>query len=268
MHTSLVKFAIAGEYYRSCLFMSKACEQNSSLSIDAPDLNCACADSTEKRDRALPLILWGMHPSEENALEETLAEIDKAVPHTPFILLIYEVSDWNSDLSPWEAPAVYGKEPFIGFGCDTLQRLVYDALPDIKPILRKFYGNISISSTYITGYSLAGLFALWALYETTAYDGAACCSGSLWFPQWDTYMDSHSLKKPCSVYLSLGRKEEQTRNAAMAIVGDRTRTQEELLRNDPNCRNVILEWNPGGHFNDPGKRLAQGIAWLLHPHLG
>ena len=29
----------------------------------------------------------------------------------------------------------------------------------------------------------------------------------------------------------------------------------------------ILEMNPGGHFNDPGRRLAKGIAWALEGEL-
>ena len=49
----------------------------------------------------------------------------------------------------------------------------------------------------------------------------------------------------------------------MATVGDRTREQEKLLLEDPLAERVVLEWNPGGHFADSGKRLAKGIRWLL-----
>ena len=49
----------------------------------------------------------------------------------------------------------------------------------------------------------------------------------------------------------------------MATVGDRIREQEKLLLEDPFAERVVLEWNPGGHFADSGKRLAKGIRWLL-----
>ena len=61
-------------------------------------------------------------------------------------------------------------------------------------------------------------------------------------------MREHILKRKCSVYLSLGGKEEKTKNAVMATVGDRTREQEKLLLEDPFAEQVVLEWNPGGHF--------------------
>lgn len=52
-------------------------------------------------------------------------------------------------------------------------------------------------------------------------------------------------------------------NAVIATVGDCTREQEKLLLEDPFAERVVLEWNPGGHFADSGKRLAKGIRWLL-----
>lgn len=67
----------------------------------------------------------------------------------------------------------------------------------------------------------------------------------------------------CAVYLSLGGKEEKTGNPVMAMVGDRTREQERLLRKEPRVRNVTLEWNRGGHFADSCRRLAKGVQWLL-----
>ena len=59
------------------------------------------------------------------------------------------------------------------------------------------------------------------------------------------------------------RREEKTKNKVMATVGERTREQERILREDPLAEQVILEWNAGGHFADSGKRLAKGIRWLL-----
>ncbi len=39
----------------------------------------------------------------------------------------------------------------------------------------------------IAGYSLAGLFALWAVYQTGLFDRAASVSGSLWFDGFLTF---------------------------------------------------------------------------------
>ena len=58
-------------------------------------------------------------------------------------------------------------------------------------------------------------------------------------------------------------KEEKTKNPVMARVGDRTRTQERILRNDPKVKHTTLEFNSGGHFADAQKRLAKAVKWLL-----
>ena len=130
------------------------------------------------------------------------------------------------------------------------------------PYIDRTY-HVKEQEHWLAGYSLAGLFALWSAYECDIFSGIACCSGSLWFKNWDIYMREHTLKRKCSVYLSLGGKEEKTKNAVMATVGDRTREQEKLLLEDPLAERVVLEWNPGGHFADSGKRLAKGIKWLM-----
>ena len=64
-----------------------------------------------------------------------------------------------------------------------------------------------------------------------------------------------------SVYLSLGDREEKTRNPVMAAVGDRIREAYELLQGQG--INTILEWNQGNHFRDADKRTAKAFAWLL-----
>lgn len=158
-------------------------------------------------------------------------------------------NDWNGDYSPWAAPPVFGKEGFAGNGRETLRWLVKECIPmvekDSRPVNR-----------IIAGYSLAGLFALWSAMETQMFSGVASCSGSLWFPGWIAYLESKQMPPATNVYLSLGDKEEKTRNAVMATVGDNTRKTFEILSHQ--C-NATFEWNAGGHFNEPMKRLAQGI---------
>ena len=65
------------------------------------------------------------------------------------------------------------------------------------------------------------------------------------------------------IYLSLGDKEERTRNPVMRTVGDNIRRQYELLQADMECTGCILEMNPGNHFKETDIRTAKGFAWLL-----
>ena len=100
------------------------------------------------------------------------------------------------------------------------------------------------------------------MYETELLSGCVCCSGSLWIDYWDTYAATHRTKNYSKVYLSLGGKEEKTKNQLMRKVGDRTREQEKKLLSDPNVTCCVLEWNKGGHFADSEERLSKGIRWI------
>lgn len=140
-----------------------------------------------------PVIFWGMYPHQGGEVEHFWEALMELVPEQNFLLVAFQVEDWNRDFSPWEAPAAFGTEAFDGQGARTLKWLLEEGVPYID---RTYH--VKEQEHWLAGYSLAGLFALWAAYEC------------------DTFAER-----------------------------------------------VVLEWNPGGHFADSGKRLAKGIRWLL-----
>ena len=110
------------------------------------------------------------------------------------------------------------------------------------------------------GYSLAGLFALWAATQNDALYGVAAASPSVWFPGWPEYEAAHPIQTQ-RVYLSLGDREEHTKNQPMAAVGDNIRAlHTALTRRDTDS---ALEWNTGGHFKDVDLRTARAFAWVM-----
>ena len=181
-------------------------------------------------------------------IENEVAAIKKSV--NDFKLVAVKTDNWNTDLSPWEAPAVFGKEGFSGGATRTLTEML------------QLCSDVS-KTYYIGGYSLAGLFALWAAYQTDLFKGVAAASPSVWFPGWIEYAESNVIKTD-NVYLSLGDKEEKARNPVMRTVGDNIRKQYELLVADPACGKCTLEMNQGNHFKEPDIRTAKGFAWLLN----
>ena len=202
-----------------------------------------------------PVFIWGLDMSHGETAESLFDEV-KALTNNDFSLAVFDVTDWNDKFSPWTAPPVFGKDAFSGKGNDTLRFLEDEFLPEIKSKFPK-------SEVFLTGYSLAGLFSLWALYETDKFNGAVCCSSSLWFDKWDEYASLHRIKSPSTIYMSLGDREEKTKNKVMSKVGDRTRRQAEILKEDPNVEKLYFEWNEGGHFVEPLKRVAKGITRIL-----
>ena len=162
-------------------------------------------------------------------------------------LLAVKVEDWNEELSPWEADAVFGDKGFGAGASDTLAEIIGLCTDKSRDY-------------YIGGYSLAGLFALWSAYQTDVFKGVAAVSPSIWFPGFLDYMKANTIKTG-NVYLSLGDKEAKTRNQIMSKVSDRIEEAYELLRNRQ--VDTVLEWNKGNHFAQPEVRMAKGFAWVL-----
>lgn len=160
------------------------------------------------------------------------------------------VDDWNKDLSPWEAPPVFGKE---GFGAGTAETLSYIE----NNVLSELLGEKDIP-IILGGYSLAGLFALWSVYQTDRFAACAAASPSVWFPGWIDYAAEHAPKTK-ALYLSLGDREKKARNPLMATVADCIVRQNDLLGDLPHT----LEWNPGNHFIDSDIRTAKGFVWAI-----
>ncbi len=200
-----------------------------------------------------------IQPVDEHDLEVLDQEVEsiRTQTTTSFSLVALLIEDWNQELTPWPAPAVFGRIPF-GDGASNTQKFIAEQL---LPSLTDDGIYKSRMKLLLGGYSLAGLFALWLAYQTDMFDGIAAASPSVWFPRWIDYATE---KRPLanSVYLSLGDKEERAKNQVMAQVGNAIRKQHELLMEQK--ENTILEWNAGNHFVDSGKRMAKGFAWLLN----
>ena len=214
--------------------------------------NRPCRIYGEAHTEYLLLQMTGEH--ELQSMESEVAAIAQSAHH--FLFAAIPVKSWNNELSPWEAPAVWGKQGFGGKATETLRFLTEQVIPTLKqqyPLPE----NVKI---ILGGYSLAGLFALWASTQTDLFYGIAAASPSVWFPEWMKFEQRHPMQAQ-RVYLSLGDKEEHTKNAVMAVVGDNIRA---LHRELAGCgKDCTLEWNIGGHFKDTDLRTARAFRWVM-----
>lgn len=196
--------------------------------------------------RAITVLIQPVGAHDLPGVEDEVKEIQK-LTGVDIQLLAVKVDNWNHDLSPWPAPAVFGNEDFGNGAAETLSEIL-----KLCADTNKRY--------YIGGYSMAGLFSLWAVCQTDRFAGAAAASPSVWFPGFWEYMEKQKIQSNC-IYLSLGDKEEKTRNPVMAQVGCCIRTGYAWLKKEGiNC---TLEWTKGGHFKEPGLRTARAFAWVL-----
>ncbi len=197
------------------------------------------------RDAEFVLLQPADRREEESAEREFRIISEKC--DVPFRMIALEVDDWNRDLSPWEAPAVFGDNAFGGGASGTFKEIMKFCTDD--------------SRTYIIGgYSLAGLFAIWASCRTDIFRGVAAASPSVWFPGFTDHLKSNETGAEC-VYLSLGDKEDKTKNPVMSTVKDKiTETYDILSREGTRC---YLEWNPGNHFREPDVRMAKAFIRVI-----
>lgn len=193
--------------------------------------------------------------SDFEQMDQQLRELEHLSESSDWCVVAVPISSWNDDLTPWSAEAVFGK---VGFGDGatlTLKSILEEVIPDFEK------SRSAIQSAYfLCGYSLAGLFALWAAYQTDFFEAVAAVSPSVWYERWQQYIKEHLIKSS-AVYLSLGNQEEHTKNKVMARVGDAIRSQHKLFL-DKNVK-TVLEWNEGNHFKDSAKRMARGMSWIL-----
>ena len=201
----------------------------------------------EYGDPAAAVVLIQPVDDHDLAFLENEVALIKAMTDVKFRLLAVKVDSWNSALSPWQAPAVFGKDAFAGNADKTLEYILTLCSDTGK--------------TYcIGGYSLAGLFALWAGCQTEVFRGVAAASPSVWFPGFTDYLKDRKIKSK-ALYLSLGDKESKTRNPVMASVGEKILETHRLL--EAQGVPCTLEWNQGNHFKDADKRTAKAFAWVM-----
>lgn len=175
-----------------------------------------------------------------------------------FTLVAVSDLDWNHDMVPWDSPPAFKNADSCTGGADDYLRLLTE---EIIPTAEKELTGVP-SWRGIAGYSLAGLFALYAIYQTDLFSRVGSMSGSLWFPGMKEYIFSHKPKRqPDCMYFSLGDKESKTRNPILRSV--RQDTEEIQAFYQAKGIDTAFQLNPGNHYNNTMERTAAVICWLL-----
>ena len=163
-------------------------------------------------------------------------------------LIRYPVDPWEDALTPWPAPALFaGEPPFGGQAAATLASLE-QALPDQGPVA-------------LCGYSLGGLFALWALMSCPRFCAATSLSGSLWYPGWTDWLAAHPRDLTgYGAFLGLGSKEARGPRPLMRTVDSATEKTHQLLAGY-GAKTAFRSF-AGGHTHHMEERLGWGLRQL------
>ena len=196
--------------------------------------------------RGGPSVFWGTgaHEAPEALIERLEGQ--------NLLLVAYQAEDWNRCFSPWPAPPAFGSEGFAGEGARTLRWLTDECAPQIA-------SRFGAREKLLCGYSLAGLFAVYAWLRGMPVEGIGCFSGSLWYDRFADWAQSQSAA-PVRLALSIGDREKRTGNPRMAQ-GEACTL---LLAAHWAKQMPVRFWlEKGGHFDHTTARIARGIDGLL-----
>ena len=217
-------------------------------------IDCKTVSVFSSYELGSPIIYLNTFSGEGQKVYETA----QAAGCPPFTLVAISDLDWNHDMVPWDSPPAFKcAEPYTG-GADYYLRLLIDKI--IPTAEKKITGVPSWRG--IAGYSLAGLFALYATYQTDLFSRVGSMSGSLWFPGMKEYIFSHEPRRwPDCMYFSLGDKESKTRNQVLRNVRQNTEEIHAFYRGKG--IDTAFQLNPGNHYNQAVERTVDGLCWLL-----
>ena len=203
-----------------------------------------------------PLRIVYLHTTESDG--DSVWEQYAQLGYGYFALVAIKPRSWNDDLTPWPCPGIFANDaPFGGNAQAQLKLLEHEIIPTIERDLPK-----PPDQRLIAGYSLAGLFATWAVFESALFSSVASASGSFWYPGFAQFAHEHTLVSPVAcAYFSLGSKEARTPSRLLRNVEQGTQQVTEAFRSKG--VKTTFEKNPGNHFKEPALRMAKGIRWVL-----
>ena len=274
----------------------------------------ATPDTHPSADTATHPANTAAHPANHTARKTIISGLSiytqmSSVAGAPVVYLLGDVADnspvqvpvgvslvhigvdlWEENFSPWCAPRVFAKGPNFGDGAQkTLDTLINHVIPWTE-------SELTDPPTYrvLVGYSLAGLFSLWAGVSQQVARGCqpddalsqpgpssqpgaphvdapaatfqriGAVSGSFWFPGLLDYVDQQLRGGAVGLthaYLSLGDREARTPNPQIMHV----RENAELLASKLENAGITstFELNRGNHFQNVEGRMQKALNWLV-----
>ena len=185
--------------------------------------------------------------------------IIKHQPALNFVLLNANIR--TDDYTPW--PLQASETMPMDFGGKAEEHLSF-ITTHVIPFCESEYGFASSAENrVIGGYSLGGLFSLYAAVNTDFFGTVLSCSSSLWYPGVLDYLKEHSFKAVHpKLYMSVGDQEGMTSTNLTAEQTSNTM----LLKNfyeptfEPNDFKFILE--EGNHGNNIPRRVEHAVEWV------
>ena len=147
------------------------------------------------------------HEEKNNGVQREV-ELIAQTSGNGFAIVFFDSVEWARALMPWADNAVSRDAEVGRHALDTLRFIEHTLLP----WLRERFGALPC---IIGGYSLGGLFALWAARNTDAFAAVAAASPSLWIKGWGEYAAAHPILSPKATILALASGKSRAQNSKL-----------------------------------------------------
>ena len=167
------------------------------------------------------------------------------------------VRNWNDSLTPWPAPGIYrGEAAFKGEAAITLAELIEEAIPALEQA-----EGLSPAKRAICGYSLGGLFSLYAFTHSDSFCACGCLSGSVWYENWVEHLRNLDFDGTGKfAFLSIGSMEKHAAPKILHHVQDDMVECAKIL-SERGCETEYIV-GPGNHMRFTKERFDAGLSAL------
>ena len=185
--------------------------------------------------------------------------IRKHQPALNFVLI--NANNRTDDYTPW--PLQASESMPMDFGGKAAEHLSFFATHVIPFCESKYAFASSEEKRVIGGYSLGGLFSLYAAVNTDLFGTVLSCSSSLWYSDFLDYLKEHPFKAPHpKLYMSVGDEEGVT---AMNLTNHQiqnTMTLKDWLEPKFQPGDFKFTLEEGNHGNNISGRAWRAIEWV------
>ena len=185
--------------------------------------------------------------------------IIKHQPPLNFVLL--NANNRTDDYTPW--PLQASENMPMDFGGKAEEHLSF-ITTHVIPFCESEYGFASSAEKrVIGGYSLGGLFSLYATVNTDLFGNVLSCSSSLWYPDFLDYLKEHPFKaNHLKLYMSVGDQEGTTATNLTADQTSNTISLKEFYEPKFQAGDFNFTLEEGNHGNDISGRAWRAVEWV------
>ena len=185
--------------------------------------------------------------------------IIKHQPALNFVLL--NANNRTDDYTPW--PLQTSETMPMDFGGKAEEHLSL-ITTHVIPFCESEYGFASSAEKRVMGgYSLGGLFSLYAAVNTDFFGTVLSCSSSLWYPGFLDYLKEHPFKAAHpKLYMSVGDQEGTTSTNLTAAQTCNTIALKDFYEPRFQASDFQFKLEEGNHGTNIPRRVERAVAWV------